>query len=68
MNDLLARTAAAHGLVRWNKFKKVTATYVVTHSRHLLITVYIYLLREPRLGSRDFFSQSQKRGYVNDVQ
>ena len=29
MNDLLARAVAAHGgLDRWNKFKKVTATYV----------------------------------------
>jgi hypothetical protein len=29
MNDLLARAIAAHGgLDRWNKFKKVTATYV----------------------------------------
>jgi hypothetical protein len=29
MNDLLARAIAAYGgLDRWNKFKKVTATYV----------------------------------------
>jgi len=29
MNDLLARVTTAHGgLDRWNKFKKVTATYV----------------------------------------
>jgi hypothetical protein len=29
MNDLLARAIAAHGgLDRWNKFKKVTTTYV----------------------------------------
>jgi len=29
MNDLLARAIAAHGgLDRWNKFKKVTATYI----------------------------------------
>ena len=29
MNDLLARAVAAHGgLDRWNKFNKVTATYI----------------------------------------
>ena len=29
MNDFLARVTTAHGgLDRWNKFKKVTATYV----------------------------------------